>query len=169
MVPGIDHEVEGGRLSGQVALVTGGGRGLGREVAHHLAAEGARVALAARSSDQVHATVESVQGTGGQAAGFAIDISDPTAVRAMMTAVESDFGTVDLLINNAAVIAPLGPAWEVDVEEWWRVFEINVYGAFVCAHAVLPAMISRGRGRIVNVSSGAGIQLSAVRLSVRLK
>lgn len=158
MVHDIGHDPAGRTLAGQVAVVTGGGRGLGREVARRLAAEGARVGVAARSSDQVQETVRSIEETGGQALGFATDITDRNAVQNMIGAVESQFGPTDLLINNAAVITPIGPAWEVDVEEWWRLFEINVYGAFVCAHAVLPRMISRGSGRIVNVASGAGIE-----------
>ena len=149
----------GGRsLAGQVAVVTGGGRGLGREVARRLAAEGARVGVAARSSDQVKETVRSIEGAGGHALGFATDITDRDAVQDMIAAVESRFGPTDLLINNAAVIAPIGPAWEVDVEEWWRLFEINMYGAFLCVHAILPGMIGRSSGRIVNVASGAGIE-----------
>jgi NAD(P)-dependent dehydrogenase (short-subunit alcohol dehydrogenase family) len=158
MVDDIGPDLERASLAGQVAVVTGGGRGLGREVAHRLAAEGARVGVVARSPDQVQETVKLIEGTGGQALGFATDITDSNSVRRMIAAVQSEFGLVDLLINNAAVITPIGPAWEADVEEWWRLFEINVYGAFVCTHAVLPGMISRGSGRIVNVASGAGIE-----------
>ena len=131
---------------------------MGREVARRLAAEGARVGVVARSPDQVQETVKLIEGTGGQALGFATDITDSNSVRRKIAAVQSEFGLVDLLINNAAVITPIGPAWEADVEEWWRLFEINVYCAFVCTHAVLPGMISRGSGRIVNVASGAGIE-----------
>jgi NAD(P)-dependent dehydrogenase (short-subunit alcohol dehydrogenase family) len=158
MVDDIGDEFESRSLAGHVAVVTGGGRGLGREVARRLAAEGARVCVAARSSDQVQETVKSIEGAGGQALGFATDITDRDAVQKMIEAVESQFGPTDLLVNNAAVIAPIGPAWEVDVEEWWRLFEINVYGAFLCVHAVLPGMVGRGSGRIVNVASGAGIE-----------
>ena len=158
MVDDIGPDLERASLAGQVAVVTGGGRGLGREVARRLAAEGARVGVVARSPDQVKETVKLIEGTGGQVLGFATDITDSNSVRRMIAAVQSEFGLIDLLINNAAVITPIGPAWEADVEEWWRLFEINVYGAFVCTHAVLPGMISRGSGRIVNVASGAGIE-----------
>jgi NAD(P)-dependent dehydrogenase (short-subunit alcohol dehydrogenase family) len=87
-----------------------------------------------------------------------VDVSDAGAVEDMVDAVELQAGPVDLLVNSAAVIWPLGPAWEVSPKEWWRLLEINLFGTFLCAHAVLPGMTRRGSGRIVNVGSGAGIQ-----------
>lgn len=75
----------------------------------------------------------------------------------MVAEVEHQLGPVDLLVNNAAVISPLGPSWTVDPDEWWHLFEINVRGSFLCAHAVLPSMVARRRGRIVNVASGVGL------------
>ena len=153
-VPGRDG---GQPLAGQVAIVTGGGRGLGRGVALRLAAAGACVAVAARSVEQIADTVARIEGSGGRASDFPADISDPGAVRDLVAAVEADLGPVDVLVNNAAVIWPLGPVWEVDPQEWWRLLEINLYGTFLCSNAVLSGMTQRGRGRIVNVASGAGI------------
>jgi NAD(P)-dependent dehydrogenase (short-subunit alcohol dehydrogenase family) len=127
-------------------------------VARRLAAEGAYVAVAARSDDELRETVELVNGAGGQASAFMVDVSDPDAVEDMVAAVELQAGPVDLLVNSAAVIWPLGPAWEVSTKEWWRLLEINLFGTFLCAHAVLPGMTKRGSGRIVNVGSGAGIE-----------
>ena len=149
---------EGGQLAGRVAVVTGGGRGLGREVAQRLAAEGARVAVAARSADELEETVRSIATAGGHAAAHPMDVSDAGAVQQMMALVERDMGPVDLLVNNAAVIQPLGPVWEVPPEEWWRLLEINLFGTFLCARAVLAGMTERRHGRIVNVASGAGIE-----------
>ncbi|CAA9310825.1 MAG: hypothetical protein AVDCRST_MAG61-1705 [uncultured Friedmanniella sp.] len=146
------------KLAGQVAVVTGAGRGLGRAMALRLAAEGAHVAVAARSGDQVAETARLVSEGGGRATAFSVDVSDAGAVEQMIAQVERDAGPVDLLVNNAAVITPLGPVWEVAPEEWWRLMEINVFGTFLCARAVLAQMTTRGHGRIVNVASGAGIE-----------
>ena len=146
------------KLAGRVAVVTGAGRGLGREVARRLAAEGAHVAVAARSADQLDETVRLVDDAGGHATAFAVDVSDNGAVQHMIAAIERDAGPVDLLVNNAAVISPLGPVWEVAAEDWWRLLEINLFGTFICARAVLTGMTRRGHGRIVNVASGAGIE-----------
>lgn len=146
------------KLVGRVAVVTGGGRGLGRELARRLAAEGAQVAVAARSADQLDETVQLIEDAGEHATAFTVDVSDAEAVQHMIAMVERDAGPVDLLVNNAAVISPLGPVWEVAAEEWWRLLEINLFGTFLCARAVLGGMTRRGHGRIVNVASGAGIE-----------
>jgi NAD(P)-dependent dehydrogenase (short-subunit alcohol dehydrogenase family) len=140
-----------------VAIVTGAGRGLGREVAVLLSAEGAAVAVAARSARELAATAETIEGAGGRALPVACDVSDPRAVAEMVSDVEGQLGPVDLLVADAGVVSPLGPVWETDPDEWWRTVEMNLRGVFLCAHAVLPAMTGRGRGRIVNVVSQAGI------------
>lgn len=95
---------------------------------------------------------------GGQATAFELDVSNAGAVQQLIDAVERDPGPVDLLVNNAAVIPPLGPVWEVAPEDWWRLMEINLFGTFLCSRAVLAGMTRRGSGRIVNVASGAGIE-----------
>jgi NAD(P)-dependent dehydrogenase (short-subunit alcohol dehydrogenase family) len=137
-------------LEGQVALVTGGGRGIGRSIARELADAGMRVAVAARSSGEVEETAREIGGLAVTA-----DVSDPEQVEAMVARVERELGPIDLLVNNAGV----GPApslpWEEDPADWWRVFEINVLGAYLCARAVLRGMVERGHGRIVNTGSGA--------------
>jgi len=147
-----------GRLTGRVAVVTGGGRGLGAEIARRLAAEGASVAVAARSADELDETVRGIVEVGGRSMAYPMDVSDAEAVQEMVALVERDLGPVDLLVNNASIIQPLGPVWEVDPADWWRLLEINLYGTFLCARAVLARMTERGRGRIVNVASGAGIE-----------
>jgi NAD(P)-dependent dehydrogenase (short-subunit alcohol dehydrogenase family) len=86
-----------------------------------------------------------------------VDITDQAAVEALVSDVESELGPIDLLVNNAGIIGDYGPAWEADPTLWWRVMEVNVLGPFLCVRAVVPGMIARRRGRIVNLSSGAGM------------
>jgi NAD(P)-dependent dehydrogenase (short-subunit alcohol dehydrogenase family) len=143
-------------LNGQVALVTGGGRGIGRAVAQALAAAGAKVAVLARSGDELAETVRLIEQNGGRARSFPADVTVADAVRGAVNAIERELGPVDLLVNNAAALKPFGPLWETSVEEWWRGMEVNLLGPLLCSAAVLPGMVARGRGRIVNVASGAG-------------
>jgi NAD(P)-dependent dehydrogenase (short-subunit alcohol dehydrogenase family) len=144
--------------NGQVALVTGSGRGIGRATALALAQSGtaAAVALTARSVDQLEETRAVLEPLGMRTGIYPADMADAAAVAQMVAAVERDLGPVDLLVNNAATDGPLGPTWEADAEEWWRCFEVNLRAPFQCAYAVLPGMIERRRGRIINVASGAG-------------
>ena len=144
------------RLIGQTAMITGGGRGLGRAFALGLAATGMSVAVVSRTDEQLAETVRHVEAAGGRAAAFRTDVSSPREVAETVRAVEQTFGKIDLLINNAGVGGPVGPAWQVDAEDWWSCLEINVRGTFLCCHAVLPGMMARGRGRIINVASYAG-------------
>jgi NAD(P)-dependent dehydrogenase (short-subunit alcohol dehydrogenase family) len=144
-------------LSGQVALVTGGGRGIGRVFAQTLAAAGAAVAVAARSEDEVARTVALVEEAGGHALAVPLDVTDRRAVEQATATIERHVGPVTLLVNNAGVCGPIAPSWEVEPEEWWRAMEINLRGSLLCARAVLPGMIERRRGRIINIASHAGV------------
>ena len=137
-------------LEGEVALVTGGGRGIGRGTALELAAAGARVAVAAR-------TREEIEGTAGEVGGVAIeaDVSDAGSVERMVAEAERALGPIDLLVANAGIGNQRGATWDVDIREWWRVFEVNVLGVHLSCRAVIPGMLDRGRGRIVIVGSGA--------------
>ena len=155
--------IEKDDLRGQVAIVTGGGRGLGRTFAHALAAAGAAVAVVARSSDELAEVVASIRELGRRATAITGDVTDRQAVEHVVHETERQLGPVDLLVNNAAILRTPGPLWEVDPDEWWRTMEVNVRGPFLCARAVLPGMIERGRGRIINVASGAGLVQSQVR------
>ena len=143
-------------LTGQVALVTGGGQGLGRALAIALAKAGARVAVTGRTSAPLTETVEMVERAGGRALAVAGDVAEREAVAHVVNTVESQLGPVDILVSNAGDLGPLGYDWDVDPEKWWRTFEVNVRGPFLYARAVLAGMVTRQRGRIVNVSSGAG-------------
>ena len=137
-------------LEGQVALVTGGGRGIGRLIARELADAGMRVAVAARSSGQVEETAREIDGLAVTA-----DVSKQEDVEAMVATVERELGPIDLLVNNAGVGPSPKLPWKEDPADWWHVFEINVLGAYLCSRAVLPGMVERGHGRIVNTGSGA--------------
>jgi NAD(P)-dependent dehydrogenase (short-subunit alcohol dehydrogenase family) len=141
-------------LTGQVALVTGGGRGLGRAFAQTLAAAGASVALMARSAGQLAEAVSLIGQASGMARAFRADVADADQVRAAFAEVEQTLGPVDLLVNNAGKIQPLGPIWECDPAEWWSAMEINMRGPLLCCRAALPGMVARRRGRIINIATG---------------
>lgn len=138
-----------------VALVTGGGRGIGQGVALRLAQEGWAVAVTARSSDQLQ---ETVQRSAGRLIAVVADVADPTSVKNMVRRVEEELGSVTLLVNNAGTGDPLGPFWENEPDAWWRCQEVNLRGPMLCCREVLPGMIAGKNGRIINVVSGAGCQ-----------
>ena len=137
-------------LEGQVGLVTGGGRGIGASIARELAAAGMRIAVSARSPDQVEEVARELEGLAVVA-----DVSNRQEVEALVNKVESELGAIDLLVANAGIAVWESAAWEIEPAEWWQVHEINVLGVYLCCRAVIPAMIERGRGRIVITASGA--------------
>ena len=114
------------------------------------------MAVVARSEDQLAETVRQITQLGSRAISVTADVSDPGAVERMVREVEKSLGSVDLLVNNAGLAGPIGPTWETDPDDWWRCLEVNLRGPMLCSRAVLPGMIARGGGRIVNVASGAG-------------
>lgn len=144
--------------SNPVVLITGGGRGLGRAFALALAQTGAQVAVTARSESELAQTAALIGQAGGRALALPADVTDQHAVARVVAAVESQLGPIEALINNAGRFQALGPVVQVDPDDWWREVEINLRGPFLCAHAVLPGMMARGRGRIINIASGAGLE-----------
>ena len=142
-------------LRGSVAIVTGAGRGLGRATALALAQAGVSVAVVARSEEQLAETVRGVTEAGGDALAIVADVTDAAAVERMAREVERTLGPVDLLVNNAGRMGPLGPIWEADPGDWWHSIEVNLRGPYLCSHALLPGMIERRHGRIINVSTSA--------------
>lgn len=149
------------KLTGQIAIVTGGGRGFGREIARALAKEGVKVAVVARSADQLAETVSLIQSEGGHAIAVPADVTDLSAVTKMVEKVENELDTVDILVNNAGRLTSIAPVWEANPDEWWRDVEVNIRSVFLCCHAVLKGMTQHKRGRIINFTSSDMANVSA--------
>jgi NAD(P)-dependent dehydrogenase (short-subunit alcohol dehydrogenase family) len=146
-----------GTLSGHTALVTGGTRGIGRAIALRLATGGADVAITSRSSDGAP-VVRELEELGVRALAVKADVSDPEAVRRLADAVRQALGPADILVNNAAIADPgYRNAWELAADSWERMISVNLSGVYYCCAAVLPGMLSRGWGRIINIASTSGI------------
>ena len=140
-----------GLFDGQVALITGGGSGIGRGIADLLAALGAHVVLASRKQERVDAAAAEIRTAGGKASGVAVDVREPERVQAMMAEVVREHGRIDLLVNNAAGNF-YAPSESLSANAWKSVIEIDLYGTFFCSQAVLPIMRKGGGGAIVNIS-----------------
>ena len=140
--------------------MTGGGRGIGRAIAQALAKAGVAVAVVARTAEQLDETVDLIENAGGGAIAVTADVTDQQAVEQMVREVDQQLGPVDLLVNNAGHGGQVSPIWEADPDQWWRCIDVNLRGPFLCSHAVLPAMIARGCGRIVTVTSDSGLRPS---------
>ncbi|MEO8500513.1 MAG: SDR family NAD(P)-dependent oxidoreductase [Vicinamibacteria bacterium] len=142
------------KFKGKVALVTGGGRGIGAEIARSLAKEGASVAVSARTESEVKRVVDDIVAAGGRGQYFIADLSRADEAPALVTKVQEAMGPIDFLINNAGV-ASSAPVTKISLDEWNRIFAINMTATFLCTQAALPKMIERGAGRIVNIASVA--------------
>ena len=150
------------RLEGRVALITGGGRGIGRAIARAYAAEGARLALAARTVTELEETAALVREEhGAEAITLVADVSDGGQVQRAVTQTLERFGAIDVLVNNAGNIGPVNTIWNSDPEEWARTISIHLMGVFYGCHAVLPHMLEREQGRIVNMSGVGGPNTTA--------
>jgi 3-oxoacyl-[acyl-carrier protein] reductase len=137
------------RLEG-VALVTGGGRGIGASIARELAEAGMRVAVTGRTAEQVNAVATEIEGLA-----LVGDVARATDVSTWVDTTTRELGPIDLLVANAGIGIRDGATWELPVDEWWHVLEVNVLGVHLCARSVIPLMLDRGRGRIVITGSGA--------------
>lgn len=140
-----------GLFDGQVALVTGGGSGIGRGIADTLAALGAHVVLASRKQERVDAAAAEIRAAGGRATGVSVDVREPERVQQAVAGVRDTLGRIDLLVNNAAGNF-YAPSDTLSANAWKSVIEIDLYGTFFCSQAVLPVMRSQGGGSIVNIS-----------------
>lgn len=141
-------------LTGTTALVTGGGRGLGRGFARALASSGANVVITSRSAEQLKETVDLISEEGGQALSVPADVADPKQVEDVIANAIDKFGDIHLLVNNAGIPGPMQPLWNSEPEAWWKTLEINLRGPMLFTASLLPTMMALNRGRIINVSSG---------------
>lgn len=142
-------------LKDKMAIITGAGRGIGRAIALDFAASGAKVALVARTEEEINRVADEIAALSGVAAALPCDVADESQVNAMVAEALGRLGPVDILVNNAGVMI-LNSIAETTVEEWDTVMNTNLRGAFLCSKAVLPSMMQRRTGRIVNISSMCG-------------
>ena len=141
-------------LAGKTVLVTGGGRGIGRAIALKCASEGANVALLARTATELNETSDRISNLGGQSSPVVCDISSMKDVgRAILNARET-YGHIDVLVNNAGIQPPIGPFESISIDEWEKNVRVNIFGTIHVTKSVLPEMIVRRRGKIINLSGG---------------
>ena len=145
-----------GILNGQVAIVTGGGRGFGRAIAVHLAAEGAQVTVCSRTQGQLDETADEIEAGGGQALALCADVTSRDDTARIVAETVQRFGKVTLLVNNAGVPDPFGPLGEIDPDKWWDAQAVHIRAPMLYIREVLPLMLKGGGGRIIIVSAFGG-------------
>jgi NAD(P)-dependent dehydrogenase (short-subunit alcohol dehydrogenase family) len=144
-------------LKGQVAIVTGGGRGFGQAIAQRLAAGGAAVTVTSRTQSQLDETKTSIEADGGRALAIAADVNSQADWERVVKETEAQLGPVTLLVANAALSDPAGPVYDIDPDVWQKTLDTNVMGSVRGARAVLPGMVERGAGRMVIISTGSAL------------
>ena len=144
------------KLKGKVAVVTGAGRGIGRAIAVEMAREGASVAILSRTTAELRETEKNIRSMGAEVVRLAADVSKRSDVEKMATKTMSALGRIDILVNNAAIIGAVKPLHAVSEREWDAAIDINLKGVYLSARAVIPWMIKRGSGKIINLTSGLG-------------
>lgn len=145
-------------LNNLTAFITGAGSGIGKAIAQRYAAEGANVFITDIREDRLLAVADEIKQAGGKVAFQAGDLADENAVQSLIDTCRKQFGEIDILVNNAGILDNFMPAAEVSFDLWKRVMQVNVDGPFFTCHAVLPGMVERGRGIIINISSIGGLQ-----------
>jgi NAD(P)-dependent dehydrogenase (short-subunit alcohol dehydrogenase family) len=142
-------------LAGRVVFVTGAGRGIGRATAQAFAEAGARLLITSRTKKELAETARLVKAQGAEVLALPGDVSSERSVKALVAAAARRFGPVDVLVNNAGLLTPIGPIWRTRAPAWRKNVRTNLEGVYLCSRAVLPDMIKQGHGAIVNVSTGA--------------
>jgi len=145
------------KLKNKVAVVTGGARGIGKAVSLLFAKEGAKLSIISRTEPQLESVKKEIEFSGGEVFVFRGDISEGDTVKKFAAGTIKKFGSIDILINNAGILGPVGPLFENDTDEWIKAVEINLIGTFLMAREVLPRMIKNKRGKIVNFSGGGAV------------
>ncbi|MDP6102320.1 MAG: SDR family oxidoreductase [Dehalococcoidia bacterium] len=145
-------------LDDKVIVVTGGGTGLGREMARHLARAGADIVVAGRRHGPIEEAAAEFRDMGRRALAISTDVTDSKQVNALFEQILAEFGRVDVLINNAGGGTPGKPMWEITDQEWRIGIDTNLTSAFYCSRAIMKYMVDRGKGRVINVSSGQGLR-----------
>lgn len=145
-------------ITGKVVVITGGSSGLGEATARHLAERGAHVAIAARRTDKLAAIVVDIESKGGMAKAYTVDVTDKTQVDALIANVLADFGRIDVLVNNAGLMA-IAPMNEGLTDEWDRMIDINIKGLLYGVAAALPVFEKQGSGHFINIASVAGLKV----------
>lgn len=140
-------------LSGQVAVITGGGRGIGRAIALKFASKGAAVVVAARTKSEIESVAKEILDAGGRAAAIPTDVADEKQCEHLIRSSEAQFGRVDILVNNAGEYGPVKPVQEIFPAQWDRVIAVHLRGAYLLTRLALPGMYARGSGVILNISS----------------
>jgi NAD(P)-dependent dehydrogenase (short-subunit alcohol dehydrogenase family) len=145
------------KLAGKVAIVTGGGKGIGRAIALLFAREGARILLNGTTKEAIEAVAEEINRDGGRAIAYQADIADEENVKHMIETALAEYGKIDILVNNSGIAGPTAPVVKVSLADWQRTFDINLTGAFLCAKYALPSMIEQKSGCVLNITSVGGL------------
>jgi NAD(P)-dependent dehydrogenase (short-subunit alcohol dehydrogenase family) len=144
------------KLAGKVAIVTGGGHGLGRAIALRFAAEGAAVALTGTGRERLEATAAEIVAAGGRSLAVVADVASEPAVTKLVESTVREFGRLDILVNNAGIAGPTASVAEARAEDWERTLAVNLTGAFLCSKFAIPHLVAQRNGRIINITSVAG-------------
>ncbi len=143
------------RLEGKVAFITGAGRGIGRSISLSLAREGANIAVTGRTKERREQVVDEITASGGNARAFVLDVAKDEDVVMSVKQVLEAWGQIDILVNSAGIIQYDTPVWKTTIEEWDSMMKINLRGTFLCCHTVVPHMVDRGAGKVINIASSS--------------
>ena len=143
------------KLEGKVAIITGAGRGIGRSIALAMARDGAKIAVTGRTKERRDKVAKEIIADGGDARPFVLDVTKDEEVFIAVQQVLETWGQIDILVNSAGIIQYHTPVWETTIKEWDAMMGINLRGTFLCCHAVVPHMVNRGEGKIINIASSS--------------